>query len=184
MLRSEISWRFRGDRETNLFHRFAPGAPFDGRAVEVKCLDHKGSRFVEVLYRCSGPISCRASAGFAIAAQRNPFFSSQYVAHTDRFLRVGWIDGATLVEAPCPGGTTSTRKNFFTLLKLFERKCRVYRADAIGISARLDRVTRHRGHARALFHSAKANCFSRVTRLRYAQSRFAKRVLMFAQLHI
>ena len=131
-------------------------------------------------YRCAGPIRCRTGASFAIAAQRNPFFSSQYVADTDRFLGVGWIDGATLIEAPRPGSATSTCKNFLTLLKLFERKCRVNRADAIGITARLDRVTRHRSHARAVFHSAKANCFSRVTRLRYAQSGCAKRILMFA----
>jgi hypothetical protein len=155
-------------------------APFNGRVIKAKCLDHKRSRFVEVFDRCAGPIPCRTGTSVAFAAQRNPFFGSQYVADTDRFLGIGWIDGATLIEAPRPGSTAGAPKDFLTFLELFERKCGVHRADTIGIGARLVRVTRHRSHARALFHSAKANCFSRVTRLRYAQSGCAKRVLMFA----
>ena len=63
-------------------------APFNGRLIEAECLDHKRGRFVEVLYRCAGPISCRASAGVTITSQCNPFSSSQHVADTDRFLRV------------------------------------------------------------------------------------------------
>ena len=157
-----------------------PRAPFNGRVVEAECLNHKRSRLVEVLYRCAGPISCRASGGFAFAAQRNPFFGSQYVADTDRFLGVRWIDSATLIEAPRPGSTVRALKDLLTLLELFERKCGVHRADAISIAARLVRVTRHRGHARALFHSAEANCFRWVIRLRYAQSGCTKRILMFA----
>src|SRR6266446_5428277 len=78
-------------------------APFNGRLIEAKCLNDKRGRFVEVLYRCAGPISSRATGGVAIAAQCNPFSSSQHVADTDRFLGVRWIDRATLVEAPCPG---------------------------------------------------------------------------------
>ena len=155
-------------------------APFNGRVVEIKCLNHKRGRLVEVLYRCAGPISCRASLGVTLTSQRNPFFSSQYVADTDRFFGVGWIDGATLVEAPRPGSTVGATKDFLTLLKLFERECRVYRAYAIGTGAWLDCIARHRGHARAILHIAKANCLGRVTRLGYAQSRCAKRVLMFA----
>lgn len=155
-------------------------APFNGRLVEAKCLGHKRARFVEVLWRCAGPISCRASGGVAIAAQRNPFFSSQHVADTDRFLGVRRIDGATLIETPCPGSAVRAPKDFLTLLELFQRKRGVHRADAMSISAGLDCVARHRGHARTLFHSAEANCFSWVIRLRYAQSGCTKRILMFA----
>ena len=63
-------------------------APFNGRLIEAECLNHKRGRFVEVLYRCAGPISCRASGSVAIAAQCNPFSTSQYVADTDRFLGI------------------------------------------------------------------------------------------------
>jgi len=157
-----------------------PLAPFNGRLVEPKCLDHERARFVEVLWRCAGPVSCGASGGVAIAAQRNPFFTSQHVADTDRFLGVRWIDGATLIEAPCPGSAARTLKDFLTLLELFERKRGVHRANAIGIGAGLDRFARRRGHARTLFHSAEANRFSWVIRLRYAQSGCTKRILMFA----
>jgi hypothetical protein len=72
-------------------------APFNGRVVEAKRLLHKRTRFVELFYRCAGPVSCFASGGVAIAPQRDPFFSSQYVADTDRFLGVRWIDCATLI---------------------------------------------------------------------------------------
>jgi hypothetical protein len=155
-------------------------APFNGRVVEAKRLLHKRTRFVEVFYRCAGPVSCFASGGVAIATQRNPFFSSQYVADTYRFLGVRWIDCATLIEAPCPGSAVRAPKDFLTLLEFFERKCGVHRANAIGVGAGLDCVARHRGHARALFHSAEANCFCWVIRLRYAQSGCTKRILMFA----
>ena len=158
-------------------------APFNGRVVEVKRLNHKRSGFVEVLYCCAGPISCRASACVALAAKRNPFLSSQYVADTNRFFRIGWINGATLIEAPCPGGTVGATKDFLTLFKLFERECRVDSADTVRIGARLNCSARHRGHARAILHIARANCLSRVTWLWYAQSRCAKRILVFAQLH-
>ena len=119
-------------------------APFNGGLVEPECLDHKNGCIVEVLWRCAGPVSGFASGGVAIATQRNPFFSSQYVADTDRFLGVRWIDCATLIEAPRPGRAAGTPKHFLTLLKLFERKCGVHRADPIGIGAGRDCVTRHR----------------------------------------
>ncbi len=162
------------------FHRLAPGHHLTGDPSRPSALTIKNGRFVEVLWCCARPISCRASGGVAIAAQRNPFFSSQYVADTDRFLGVGLIDRATLIEAPRPRSTVRARKDFLTLLELFQRKRRVHRADAMGIGAGLDGAARHRGHARTLFHSAKANCFSWVIRLRYAQSRCTKRILMFA----
>src|SRR5262245_57285200 len=57
-------------------------APFNGRVFEAKCFNHERGRFVEVLWRRTGPISSLASGGVAIAAQRDPFFSSQYVADT------------------------------------------------------------------------------------------------------
>src|SRR5262245_27709001 len=91
------------------------GAPFNGRLIEAKRLDHKNGRFVEVLCRCARPISCRASSGVAISAQCNPFSSSQYVADTDGLLGVRWIDDTTLIEAPCPGSSVRARKDFLTL---------------------------------------------------------------------
>src|SRR5438876_12293052 len=90
---------------------FGPWAPLNGRVVEAKRLLHKRTRFVEVLYRCAGPVSCFASGGVAIAAQRNPFFSSQHVTDTDRFLGIRWSDCAMLIEAPCPGRAVRAPKD-------------------------------------------------------------------------
>src|SRR5438093_12639113 len=60
-------------------------APFNGRLVEAKCLYHKNARLVEVLRSCAGPISGRAGGAVAIAAQRNPVSSSQYVTRSGRY---------------------------------------------------------------------------------------------------
>src|SRR5437899_4561490 len=91
---SDRATHHRGAQQVSGFGRLTP---FNGRLVEAKCLFHKRGRFVEVLYRCAGPVSCGASGGVAIAAQRNPFFSSQDIADTDRLLGIGWIDCTTLI---------------------------------------------------------------------------------------
>ncbi len=59
-----------------LLHGFAPGHHSTGEWSRLSDLTIKEARFVEVLYCCAGPISCRAGCGVAIAAQRNPFFGS------------------------------------------------------------------------------------------------------------
>ena len=180
MLRSEIFWRFRGDREANLFHRFAPGHHSTGERSRLSDLTIK-----EVASLKSLSVAPDQYPVVQVAvSQLPPSVIHSPVRNTSQ-TQIAFLesDGSTvqrLLRHHVQGVPLAHVRTFLTCLNCLSENAEYTRADAIGISARLDRVTRHRGHARALFHSAKANCFSRVTRLRYAQSRCAKRVLMFA----
>src|SRR5262249_39386492 len=77
-----------------------------------------------------------------------------HIAGTNGLLRIGRINRAWLIEAPCPGRTGRAFQRAFALRELLERELGIYGAYAVGVDTGLDGIARDRGQVRTLLDIA------------------------------